>query len=865
MYDNCRAAGADRTASPAGLDLPPATTAAGVEQVLSSILAGVLRVEQVPLESDFFEQLGADSMVMAHFCARVRKRPDLPSLSMKQIYSNPTIRSLAASLGVADPVVTTPALAPPPAALPTPVSSAQHFFCGVLQFVLGFGYSFLAISGMIAAYDWVLDGTTLLHVYLRSLAAFGLMLIGLSAFPILAKWILIGRWKPQRIRIWSLAYVRFWFVKSLIRTNPLVLFAGTPLYTLYLKALGARIGRNVLILSPHVPVCTDLLTVGDNTIIRKDSHFQCYRAHAGMIETGRVSLGRNVVVGEITVLDIDTTMGDGAQIGHSSSLHAGQSIPAGEHRQGSPARQRTAVDYAPVEPAPCGAARKVLYSTAEVLLAFALLPALNIVAARLVMIISRRHGFDIATTTTLGSAKLYTDALVGSLVLFLGGLLMGLIFVAAVPRLLNLALEPGKVYPLYGFHYWAQRTVARLTNVRIFLNLFGDSSLVVYYLRWIGYDLGRIVQTGSNFGSDVKHENPFLVSVGSGTMVADGLSAINVDYSASSFRLARVTIGRDNFLGNQIAYPSQGKTGDNCLLATKLLVPLDGDRREGIGLLGSPSFEIPRTVLRDSALAPKSAADLRRRLAAKDQHNLGTIGLFLLVHWIHSFGMVLLALTAADLVHELSPAISFAMLIVLGSFLRVFYYALVERASTLFRPLQPRSCSIYDPAFWSHERYWKLVTATTVLAPFDGTPLKSLAWRLLGVRMGRRVFDDGCGITERTLTTIGDDCTLNAGSTIQAHSQEDGGFKSDYIVLGAHCTLGVGSWVHYGVRMGDGARLAPHSFLMKGEEVPPHTEWGENPARELRDGPATEKHVTTAAVSSLKVIGLPAMNGGQKP
>ena len=102
-------------------------------------------------------------------------------------------------------------------------------------------------------------------------------------------------------------------------------------------------------------------------------------------------------------------------------------------------------------------------------------------------------------------------------------------------------------------------------------------------------------------------------------------------------------------------------------------------------------------------------------------------------------------------------------------------------------------------------------------------------------RIGRRVFDDGCCLTERTFTTIGDDCTLNAGSVIQCHSQEDGGFKSDRTAIGAGCTLGVGAFVHYGVTMGDGAVLAPDSFLMKGEEMPPHAVWGGNPAREMRE------------------------------
>jgi len=41
--------------------------------------------------------------------------------------------------------------------------------------------------------------------------------------------------------------------------------------------------------------------------------------------------------------------------------------------------------------------------------------------------------------------------------------------------------------------------------------------------------------------------------------------------------------------------------------------------------------------------------------------------------------------------------------------------------------------------------------------------------------------------------------------------------------------------VHYGVRMGDGGVLAAHSFLMKGEEMPPHAVWGGNPATKMRE------------------------------
>src|SRR5919112_4962615 len=75
-----------------------------VEGALAGVLADVLGVERLPVDSHFFDDLGADSMVMARFCARVRKRSDLPAVSMKDVYRHPTIRSLATALADDVPV-----------------------------------------------------------------------------------------------------------------------------------------------------------------------------------------------------------------------------------------------------------------------------------------------------------------------------------------------------------------------------------------------------------------------------------------------------------------------------------------------------------------------------------------------------------------------------------------------------------------------------------------------------------------------------------------------------------------------------------------------------------------------------------------
>jgi acetyltransferase-like isoleucine patch superfamily enzyme len=74
---------------------------------------------------------------------------------------------------------------------------------------------------------------------------------------------------------------------------------------------------------------------------------------------------------------------------------------------------------------------------------------------------------------------------------------------------------------------------------------------------------------------------------------------------------------------------------------------------------------------------------------------------------------------------------------------------------------------------------------------------------------------------------------LNERSVVQCHSQENDAFKSDHVVIGSDVTVGVGAFVHYGTNLGDGAVLEADSFLMKGEELPPHTRWGGNPATEL--------------------------------
>ena len=221
--------------------------ASPLEQPFAQVLAEVLGVDEVSVDGHFFDDLGADSMVMARFCARVRKRPDLPTVSMKDVYRHPTISSLAN--GVVAPRATVPIVpaSPPVEPAARPVGTARYVLCGTLQFLCFVGAAYLGALVMAWSYEWVSAASDLFEIYRRAVVAGGAAFLGACLLPILAKWVLIGRWTPRRIPVWSLAYLRFWIVKTLVRSEPAASRGRRPVAHQWefvaLRAVPARPGR----------------------------------------------------------------------------------------------------------------------------------------------------------------------------------------------------------------------------------------------------------------------------------------------------------------------------------------------------------------------------------------------------------------------------------------------------------------------------------------------------------------------------------------------------------------------------------------------------------------------------------------------
>ena len=797
------------------------------EARIAETLARILKIERVSANANFFFDLGAHSLLMARFAAELRKLPGIGDVAMTDIYANPTVQDLASALQSSSRIE------PPAAFLPTiqPASRASYYLCGTLQaaaYLLG---SFLSIALFVEGAQYIhADVNDLWGTYTRTVVFAVAAAAILTAVPIAAKWLLIGRWRAEEFPIWSLRFFNFWLVRTLVRSAPPIAVPGTPVYNWYLRMLGAKIGPGAILNFKAMPVATDLLSVGAGTVIDRDVIASGYRAVFPAIQIAPIEIGANAFVGASTVIDIGTRIGSNSELGHASGLAPGQKIPDGESYGGSPAIA-TSTKFRPLPQSEISWWRPAAYTFFQLATIFLVLIPLPLLA--LVYGLPYMPDFSVALSDANSTQSLASTALeiLGwSLVLYATLLLAALATIYALPRVLSAFLQEGKTYPLYGLHWGLHQTIVRFSNSKYFNVIFGDSSYIVGYLKLVGYKLLRVVQTGSNFGCTQKHDHPFFCEVGSGTMISDGISFRNLELSSTHFRLRKSRLAAHNYLGNGLSIPPDSRVGENCLIGTKTMMPIDGPLLENTGLLGSPSFLIPRTTQRDDAIVKKyDGASLQTQLRFKNRHNLITIALLLFSRWV-LFSVTLLFAVSVDEFHAGQGLIG-TYLAAAGTFaFTIVFAAFMERASLGFGRLKPEVASIYDPYFWFHERHWKLAE-TPMMAMFKGTPFKAWMNRLLGIRAGRQLFDDGCMFIEKTLADIGDNVVLNDNSLLQGHSLEEGVFKSDYIKIADKVTLAPGALIHYGTVIGSGALIDTDCFLMKGEAPEAATRWLGNPAR----------------------------------
>lgn len=163
----------------------------------------------------------------------------------------------------------------------------------------------------------------------------------------------LGWWTPPDLET-GLADVELpllHWVRSMIATHVVRFFAGglfrgSPVWTMYMRLAGARLGRRVYINSLAV-IDYNLLEFGDDVVIGDGVHLSGHTVEHGVLKTGRVRLGRNVTVGVGSIVEIDVVIGDDSQVGALSFVPKHTTLAPGGVYAGIPARRIASSESSP--------------------------------------------------------------------------------------------------------------------------------------------------------------------------------------------------------------------------------------------------------------------------------------------------------------------------------------------------------------------------------------------------------------------------------------------------------------------------------------------------------------------------------------
>jgi non-ribosomal peptide synthetase-like protein len=167
----------------------------------------------------------------------------------------------------------------------------------------------------------------------------------LGALVLAMKWALLGRVKPGIHPLWSCWCCRwdFLYVAWGFYAHPaLSVLEGTPLLTWYLRLMGMRVGKGVVLGSgfAHV-VDPDMLTFEDGATV--SCMFQAHTFEDRVLKIDHVVIRRQATVGGAAVLLYGADVGERAQVMPHSVVMKREKLLPGRHYAGSPLRAQSQI------------------------------------------------------------------------------------------------------------------------------------------------------------------------------------------------------------------------------------------------------------------------------------------------------------------------------------------------------------------------------------------------------------------------------------------------------------------------------------------------------------------------------------------
>jgi len=162
-----------------------------------------------------------------------------------------------------------------------------------------------------------------------------------GAITVAAKWLVVGRIRASEFPLWSSFVWRNEVADTFVETVAAPWFAraasGTPVMNMWLRALGAHIGRGAWCETYWLPEA-DLVSLGKGATVNRGCVVQTHLFHDRIMRMDPVVLEPGATLGPHCVALPAARLGSGATVGPASLVVRGDEVPSSTRWQGNPIR-----------------------------------------------------------------------------------------------------------------------------------------------------------------------------------------------------------------------------------------------------------------------------------------------------------------------------------------------------------------------------------------------------------------------------------------------------------------------------------------------------------------------------------------------
>jgi non-ribosomal peptide synthetase-like protein len=782
--------------------IPPSTE---MECEIVRIIAKNINRNDISMTDNFFTDLGGHSLLAAMVVSEMRKQLKFENMSVVDVYKFPILSDLARELEKNQPKKGTEGKKQRDIHIPSKLSYyICSFFQGVSMFflILLFGMEWLG-PFFVYSYYYQADFGVVDSLYLMLMMYFALLPI-LSFIAIGFKWLVIGKIKPGKYKLWGTYYFRFWIVDKVINICPITYFTGTSIMNVFLRMVGAKVGKNCYINTSAISAF-DLLKLGNNVSICTDSHLRGYHIADGYLNIGLIELEDEVFVGTRCCLSFNSKMEKNSSIEDLTLVPEGCLIPKNENWGGSPAIKIGTNSMQE---------NRKLWSIRN-----SILFLISIFLIPLITMIAYFPGMMLITHLDYSSEGGY-----GFLWLTIG---VGVSFVVLLTVIITILkwlmlgnIKEGK-YPVDSFFYYKKWFFDQL--MKLSLQVIGTLYTTLYLQIWfkmLGVKMGKRVEI-----STVEFISPDLLVTGDECFLADSVSIGASHVRNGYITIAKTHIGNRTFIGNSAVISPNTRLGNDVLVGVlSKMSNEDLPAKDGSSWFGSPAVYLPKRDVNHEFTAERTYKPSRK--------------LFILRYCIEFFRVTLpttlfitLAALITNVVSYLQVENDLVDLLFVFPFLYIGASILGTLVVTLFKWIiigkyKPSRKPLWSNYVWRSELITGIYENFLVLFFLNlltGTPFIKYPLRLLGCKIGKGVCLFTTQITEFDLVKIDNNSALNDNCTLQTHLFEDRVMKMSYVDIGKSCSVGGMAVVLYDSKMEDHSVLEPLSVLMKSETLPENT------------------------------------------